>query len=206
MKPLEKSAEPIRLTTAAVIDGVYFAAGQTLPYEREEDLPPNLKGLVATGQEDFFHPREIDFYNNPRPDCGVVYQPTGSDSQWTRRQARQVASVALEQDWAAEQLEREHALPKETQQALEDIHSKDAALGKAELQFARDQVDAAYEAAAQAAEPPSLFVKRGGMWAKTQNAKLRPGETVFTKQPNGEMWAAGIIDAEGQPPPQEITP
>ena len=31
------------------------------------------------------------------------------------------------------------------------------------------------------------FVRRGGEWAKVQNAKLRPGETVFVKRENGEM-------------------
>ena len=206
-KPPEKPGEPVVLSVDLIDSGKLYRAGEPTPFT-EASLPAHLKQYIATGQEDFFHPRERDFYNNPRPDCGVVYQPTGSDSQWTRRQARQVASVAQEQLYAEQEAEAAGQLPKETQEALEDAHSKHSALMKAQMAYNQRATDIAYEqAAAEAAAKESQFyVRRGGAWGKVQNCRLRPGETVFVKRENGQMEAAGCVDSTGSPPPSEVIP
>ena len=48
------------------------------------------------------------------------------------------------------------------------------------------------------------YVRRGGEMARVERAKLKLGETVFVKRPNGEMGAAGFINANGEPPDSEI--
>jgi hypothetical protein len=89
---------------------------------------------------------------------------------------------------------------------LQDIHSKSAALAKAQIQFNRDQVDAIYENAAQAAEPPQLFVKRGGEMGRVERSKLKPGEPVFAKFDEGDWQVVGYVDANGQAPPPPLIP
>ena len=58
-------------------------------------------------------------------------------------------------------------------------------------------VDAAYKAA-QAPEPPQLYVRRGGAWGQVERAKLKPGETCFVKRENGAMEAVGVVDSRGE--------
>ena len=60
-KPPEPPAE-IRLTTACIISGQYYAAGETLPFQSESELPPNLQGLTATGDEEFYSHSESLIY------------------------------------------------------------------------------------------------------------------------------------------------
>lgn len=145
-KKSEQPAGPVVLSVDLIDSGKLYRAGSKTPFDAVS-LPEHLKEYIASGDEDFFHPRERDFYNNPRPDCGVVYQPTGSDSQWTRRQARQVASVAQEQLYAEAEAEAAGQLPKETQEALEDAHSKHSALMKAQMAYNQRATDIAYEQA-----------------------------------------------------------
>ena len=47
-KTEQPPAESIRLRENAIVDGKFIPAGEPTPYEREEDLPAALKGLVAT--------------------------------------------------------------------------------------------------------------------------------------------------------------
>ena len=49
-KTEQPPAEPIRLSVAAIIDGLYFRAGSAVPFETESDVPPNLKPYVITGK------------------------------------------------------------------------------------------------------------------------------------------------------------
>jgi hypothetical protein len=204
-KPPEKPAGPGVLSVDLIDSGKLYRAGSETPFT-EENLPEHLKQYIATGQEDFFHPRERDFYNNPRPDCGVVYQPTGSDSQWTRRQARQVASVAQEQIYAEAEAAAANKLSSETEEALQDSHDKYSALMKAQLQHDRDAIDRLYESLEAEAKPQEMFLKRGAVFTAAKKVKPRPGEHVFARRPSGEYESVGIVDSEGQLPPEEITP
>jgi len=203
-KPPEKPAGPVVLSTNAICDGKFIPAGEPVPYERVEDLPPNLRPLVATGDEEFYSHSERLIYNQQPPEPGpVVFQQTGGGSQW---QARRVAAGLHQQAWAEEQAEAANALPAETEEALEAAHAKHSALAKAQIQFNRDQVDAAYERAAQEAESRTvqLFVKRGGDFGRVERARLKPGEPVFVRRENGQYEVVGEIDSRGQPPDQEV--
>ena len=68
------------------------------------------------------------------------------------------------------------------------------------------RADAAAEAAAAAAEPPRLYVKRGGMhYSPALSARLRPGEDVFVRQPDGHFECIGVTDGNSQLPDLPIT-
>ena len=97
-------------------------------------------------------------------------------------------------------------LPPETEEALQAIHAKSTSMVKAQMQFDQTAADNAYEGAKQAVEAKvaQFFVKRGGQWAHVQRAKLKLGELVFVKRPNGEMETVGCVDSRGEPPEQEI--
>jgi hypothetical protein len=189
-KTKQPPAEPVRLSTNCIVDGVFIPAGEPVPYASEEDLPANLKPLVATGEEPVpFSPAERDFY---RPEL--------------RRQAGRVLGNVQWQNAAEREAEQAQQLPPETQAELEDAHSRRIALLKAQGEYAAGFTDAAYAQAQAEAETKATeyFVRRGGAWGRVENAKLKPGETVFVKRENGQMEAAGTIDSRGQPPPPEI--
>ena len=120
-----------------------------------------------------------------------------------RRQTRRLEMHAAHQEFA-EQVAAE-PLREDVAAALQDSHDIAIGRAKAQAEYSQGLVDAAH-AAAQPAEPPQLFVRRGGEWGRVQNAKLKPGEHVFVKRPNGEMEAVGVVDATGGLPPEEITP
>ena len=188
-KPPEKPAGSIVLSTAAIVDGVYFRAGEPVPYAREADPPPNLKAVVATGEEEpAFSPAERDIY-----------------SPHLAREARRIQGNIQLQDWAEQEAEAD-PLPEDVKEVLEDEHSRRIEKLRAQMAFNQGATDGAYAqaAAAAAAKETHFYVRRGGAWGHVERAKLKPGETVFVKRPNGEMEAAGIIDANGEPPPSEI--
>ena len=57
------------------------------------------------------------------------------------------------------------------------------------------------DGAAAAAEPPRLYVKRGGRhYAPADRARLLPGEDVFIRQPDGHFECIGITDARAELP------
>ena len=97
-------------------------------------------------------------------------------------------------------------LPEETRLALEDAHAKNIGLQMAQAEANHRFMDSAYEAAARTAEPPQLYVRRGGAWGKVQNCKLRPGEFVFVVRPTGEYETIGVVNSSGEPPPPEFIP
>ena len=45
-----ESPAPIRISTNAIIRNKFNNRGEPLPFERVEDLPPNLRPLVVTGE------------------------------------------------------------------------------------------------------------------------------------------------------------
>ena len=48
-KPKQQAVQ-IRLSTAAIVGGKYFAAGSVLPFEKEADVPENLRPHILTGE------------------------------------------------------------------------------------------------------------------------------------------------------------
>jgi hypothetical protein len=208
-EPLEQPAEPVRLTGAVVIDGVYYGAGQPLPFVKAAEVPESLRHLIATDEAQIPAPVVRNIYTGQGPElgqpAGMVYHAT-SGAQWVRQQAAQAAAGLEEQAWAEAQAEADQALPAETLEVLEAEHSARIERVKAQMQANQTATENAYAAAAQQAEEvqTQFFVRRGGEMARVERAKLKPGELCFVKRPNGEMEAAGVIDANGAPPPSEI--
>ena len=184
----EQTAGPVRLSVNTVVDGRWFAAGEALPYASEAGLPAVLKPFIASGAELLPDPSDRDIYL----------------SNQARRQARRLEAIAEEKEWAEQQASE--PLPPDVAAALQDSHDRYIGEALAQAKHNQSAIDNAHEAIAAAAEPTQYFVRRGGEWARSQNARLKPGESVFVRRPNGEMEAAGIVDSRGQLPPEEITP
>jgi hypothetical protein len=207
----EQASEPLRLRENVIIDGRFYSAGSPVPFASEVELPESLKHLIATGDEPPFYTHSERLIYDGRSDLGepaTLYKFLDGQGIGVRRQAMQVSAGLQEQVFAEQAVEASNKLPPETEEALAAAHSRHIGLERAQLQYDRDAIDRAYESATQEAESRTVVfhVKRGAVYVRYEKTKLKPGETVYTKQPNGEMWAAGIIDAEGQPPDSEIHP
>jgi hypothetical protein len=183
---MPKQAEtpaPITLTCNTILNGRFFAAGQVLPVARVEDLPPSLQPLVVT---DSAEPEEE---NAPRGafETGVAYEmtPDGRLGRALRRKVeRQVAEFEAENEFE-EQLEQAAAdaeLPEEIVRDLQEEHARGVSLHAAQLGAAARLSDDIADAAAEAAQPPVLLVKRGSRhYAPALKARLRPGRGCFRK-------------------------
>jgi hypothetical protein len=94
---------------------------------------------------------------------------------------------------------RNHGLPPEVAEGLEETRQSDVALQKAQLAADARRADEAADAAAVAAEPLRLYVKRGGRhYASVVSARLKPGEPVYVRQPDGLFECIGETDARAQ--------
>jgi hypothetical protein len=185
MKPEQPPAEPIRLSTGAIVDGRYFAAGSVLPFTKEADVPENLRPYIAT-EEEILPPPVRNIYDLP---------------PHLRRQARQIQANVQWQDWAEAQASE--PLPPDVAEVLQDSHDKYISI-KAQMAYNQDASDNAYASAAPR-EPQKFFVKRGAVYADARKAsKLKVAENVYALRPNGEYECIGIVDSEGQLPPEEI--
>ena len=198
-KPKQQAVQ-IRLSTAAIIGGKYFAVGSVLPFEKEADVPPNLKEYILTGEpeDDALGPETASFQPN------TVYQLT-SDGRMGRavlRQATQVNAVLQEQAWCEAQAEQERQLPEETAEALQAKHDERIAMLKAQASFDQKVIDAAH-AAAEEATPvaPPFHVKRGKFYVRADGTKLKPGEAIFLRFAEDGGWqAAGHVNSTGELP------
>jgi hypothetical protein len=126
-----------------------------------------------------------------------------------RREAAKLAATIAAQERAEAEVEAAGKLPRETLEAIQAEHDKHIALQiKAAEVRARNRdaaVIAAQEAAVAAERPAAkLYVRRGAVFRKAEEARLRPGETVYQRQPGGDWWAAGLVDSSGALPPEEI--
>ena len=204
----EQLTEPIRLTVSLIESGKFIRAGEQTPYLCVEDVPEHLRQYLVIGNEGpFFTPAERDFYNNPQPEPELIYQPL-SGERGLRRQAAQAASILQEEIYAEEQVEAANKLSPELEEVLQNSHDQHVALTKARLEANQRFTDAAYESATQEAESRTVVfhVKRGAIYARCEKTKLRAGENVFTKEESGEWVFAGVVDSNGEPPPQPIIP
>jgi hypothetical protein len=100
----------------------------------------------------------------------------------------------------------------ETEKILQEKHDSAIAYETKVLEVAQARRDDEEEAARlealraqEPAKPAERFVKRGSVYRAASAVKLRVGEQVFTRQPNGQWWLVGLVDANGNPPDQEIT-
>jgi broad specificity phosphatase PhoE len=198
-------SEQIVLSVNTVVDGRWFAAGEALPYKDAAAVPPALQPFVIISEDDDAEPPGAPTLNF-QP--GRVYAVNAEGAILTRAGRRQAAQLAGEA--AAQAAAEEAALPEETEAALADAHARNIGvqLKRAEIAFrdhdgAPEAIMAAQEeeesAAAEqkpAPEPREFFVKRGAVFMHVGKAKLRPGESLYARQPDG--WVA-----VGAVPPEE---
>jgi hypothetical protein len=197
----EPTATPIRISTNTIIDGKFYLRGEPLPFSRAEDLPDNLKPLVVTEPE-------AEEENEP---CGAFELNTAytltSDGQLGRALRRQVAQMEAEnaeEAWLNQANAAE--LPPEIAAALEDSHQSDVARQAAQLAATARRADDIADAAAAAAEPPTLYVKRASRhYIEIHRTKLKPGEAVYVRQPDGGFDCIGTTDGKSQLPDLPIT-
>jgi hypothetical protein len=201
------TGSPITLSTNCVIEGKFFAAGAPIPFANAAAVPASLKPFIAAAEPD-----EPPGRPGIRFEPGRVYNIDDRGAIITRAGAREAARLAGEAAWqqqAEEEALRQGELPPETRQVLEDIHACNIGLQikAAEVaQARRDDQEAALARAAEEPKKPSpLCVRRGAVFMTAAKARLRPGETIYQRQPSGELWAVGLVDANGRCPPPEVT-
>ena len=118
----------------------------------------------------------------------TAYEVTDDDRlgrKVRRRVERQVADLEAaneEQDWIEEEVNSAE-LPAEVAENLEEEHRRHVDMQRAQLAVDAQRSDEASDAAAAvAAEPPRLYVKRGSRhYAPGDKAKLHTGRTGFHK-------------------------
>jgi hypothetical protein len=203
----EQPAGPVRLSVNTVVDGCWFASGEELPYNNAAAVPPALQPFLVTAEPD----------EPPGPHAlnlkpGIVYNIDDRGAILSRAGRRAAAQLAGEASWQAQTEEEAIAagtLDPETEAALQQEHDLyiGAQLKAAEIRARdRDAAVAAAQAEADGAEqkPAAIYVKRSGAWRRAERARLRPGESIYARQPSGEGWAVGVVDANGGLPPQEV--
>jgi hypothetical protein len=205
----EQPPAPVVLTTDAIIAGRFYQAGDALPFTSAAGLPAPLKPFVISEDDGAEPPGPPGIRFEP----GVIYNIDDRGAILTRAGAREAARLAGEAAWqqqAEEEALRQGEPPPETIAAPQDEHDKHIGLQIKAAEVAQARIDATYAQAQEAAEreaepvePQAFHVKRGAVYRKAEEVRLRPGETVYQRQPSGEWWAAGQVDANGGLP--EVT-
>jgi hypothetical protein len=205
-KQTEPPAPTVRLTTNCILNGRFFNRGEPLPVASVADLPPNLQKVVAITEPEAEEP------NEPRGSfqTGVIYEMTDDGRigralrRNVQRQVAELEAAAQEDDWIEEQLDA--PLPPEIAQGLQEEHENSVAFAKAQLAADANRSDEASDAAAAAAEPPRMYVKRGSRhYAPAHKARLKPGEPVFVRQPESHFECIGTTDGNAELPDLPIT-
>jgi hypothetical protein len=193
---------PIRLSDNTIWEGKFYNAGEVLPVSSVEELTPNLRPLVVTGEPE---PEEPNVARGSYQ-TGIIYEMTddGRLGRALRRNVqRQVAQLEAEnerQDWIEEEVASAE-LPFSVAEDLQAEHENAIALAKAQMAADARRSDEVSDAAAAAAELPRMYVKRGGRhYAPADKARLLPGEDVFVRQPDGRFQCIGITDARADLP------
>jgi hypothetical protein len=205
LKPMPKTTQPpgpIRISTNTILNGRFYNRGEPLPVASAADLPDNLKPLVVTEPEAEEEP------NEPRGsfETGVVYEMTsdGRLGRAVRRQAAVMEAAAQEDEWIEEQMDA--PLPPQIAESLQEAHESSVARQAAQAAADTARADQASDAAAAASEPPRLYVKRGSRhYAPADKARLKPGEPVYVRQPEGGLECIGTTDSKAELPDLPIT-
>ena len=143
MSAPEQPTTTLMLSVNCIHDGCFYPAGTPLPFTDESALPESLKPFVATAAAPPPEPVQRNIYDLPLS---------------IRRQVGKLELAAAEKEWAEAQASE--PLREDVAAALEDAHAAHVGRAKAQLKHNQDVVDAAYKAA-QAPEPPQLYVRRG---------------------------------------------
>jgi hypothetical protein len=207
---MPKQTEPppiVRISTNTILGNTFYKAYDPLPFSRVEDLPENLRALAVTGPE----PEEDDEEPNDGP-RNVAFQlntPYGvdEDGRLTRAHRRKVDRQVAEleaKNAQAEWIEDELAsaeLPPEIAEDLQAKHDDAVAFAKAQAEVDARRADEVADSIIAAQDPPTLFVRRGSRhYAPAHKTRLKPGEPVFIRKPEGRFECIGETDGHSQLP------
>jgi hypothetical protein len=202
-KQTEPPAPTIRLSTNAIWQNKFYVAGEALPFQRVEDMPENFKPLVVTGEPD---PDQEPNEARGAFQLNVPYTVTDDNrlgrihKRQVERQVAELQTANEEQDWIEEEVNSAE-LPTEVAQDLQAEHERDVDMQRAQMAADTARSDAASDAAAAAGAVPTLYVRRGSRhYAPAATARLKAGENVFTRKPDGRLEYVGIVDGHGELP------
>jgi hypothetical protein len=200
----DPQAESIRFKTnviAPMVDApggrVFISAGDPSPYRSINEVPENLRPVIAT---------EADFSDEPNVprgafQLGELYRVTDDDRLGRRleRQAARMEAAVQEQEWVEEQLDA--SLPPEIAADLQEDHENAIAFAKAQAAADARRADELADSVIATQDPPTLFVRRGSRhYAQAHKTRLKPGEPVFIRQANGRFECIGETDGDSQLP------
>jgi hypothetical protein len=198
---MPKQTEPpaiVRISTNTIINGKFYKRGEPLPFTKAEDLPPNLRPLVVTNE-----PEEAEEPNEPTGafQLNTLYQVT-SEGRLGRRVQREIQRMEDDEardEWIEEQMDA--PLPPAVAESLQADHERDIEMQRAQAQVDARRSDEASDAAAAAGAVPTLYVRRGSRhYAPALNARLKAGESVFVRKPEGRFEYVGIVNGDGELP------
>ena len=177
----------------------FIVAGQDSPYRSLDEVPINLRGVIASGEPEPQEPNEA----RANFQTGVVYELTDDNRlgrALRRKVERQVRGLQAENAFE-EQLEEQAAneeLPPEIVADLEQSHAAAVGLEAAQRAAEAQAADALSDDVAESLEPPELFVQRPGRhYQSALKAKLKPGENVYVREPDGSYEFIGTCDSMG---------
>ena len=197
-------AAPIRLREAAIWDGKYFARGEVLPVSSIENLPMNLRPLVASGDE-LEADKEREGPLRANFSLNETFEVTDDDRLGKRLKSKAARDLARLQANAEEEaeLEEEQAndrLPPDVEEDLMDSHREHIERQIAEARFPQERDDAAVDAVIAEQAPQPLYVKRGSRhYVSVDKAKLRQSEAVYVKQTDGRLQFIGETSGDPEP-------
>jgi hypothetical protein len=202
--PKPKPPEPpavIRISANTILDGQFYTRGAALPFTKVEDLPPNLQPLVVTGDE--LEEDEEPEGARGSYKLGEVYEVTPDDRLGRRLRSkaqREIAALQAQnerEEWLEEEVAAAGELPPEVAESLEEEHRRHVEMQRAQLDVDNRRADELTDSVIEAAEPPRLYVKRGSRhYAPALTARLKAGESVFTRQADGRFRFIGEVNGD----------
>ena len=192
------------MVESVIVDGQHFPAGTVTPYADESQVPATLTHLIWRGEQ----PQDSDEpVSGFREGKVYVLDPDGRTGRAARRTAAQMNAIAMEKDWAAENLIQ--PLDPSVRKILEEEFDASIARQKMQREYDAAAVEGAYRMAEAEAQSKVLprFVRRGSVYRSVEDpkVKLKAGEIVYVHREGSGAWeSVGITDADAQLPPQEI--
>jgi hypothetical protein len=196
--------QPIRISANTILDGQFYKRGEPLPFSKVEDLPPNLKPYVISGELE----EEDEEPEGARGSfqLNTAYE-VGDDDRLGRRLQRKVAReiAALEaknerEEWLEEEVAAAGELAPEVAESLEEEHRRHVDMQRAQMDVDSRLADDVSDSAAEARAVPTLYVRRGSRhYQLATKAKLKPGEPVYQRTPAGKLAYVGETTGDAEP-------
>ena len=198
-EPPAPTAKPIKLTTNCILGGKFFPMFTPLPVERIEDLPEHWKADVATAELEEEEPEGGPARANFR--LNEVYQVVndrlGKRLRSKARREVEAMQAAHEEEDLIEEAANAYELPEDVAADLMEKQQDAVASQRARMAAETNWSEAVSDAAAEANEPPELFVRRGSRhYARATTARLKAGEACYTRNEEGKFEFAGQVNGD----------